>query len=75
MVSFSENHKEFIKNKSQRFRNVFTEEFNKILLSANNDKRIKLVDSVETYTYGINEEIIHRKKEIKCNNIMKKYEK
>ena len=45
------------------------------MLSANNDKRIKLVDSVETYTYGINEEIIHRKKEIKCNNIMKKYEK
>ena len=37
----------------QRFRsqkhNVFTEEVNKITLSANDHKRIQSIDSVETY--------------------------
>ena len=30
---------------------------------------IQSIDSVETYAYGTNEELIHRKEEIKCNNI------
>ena len=50
----------------QRFRiekhNVFTVKVNNIALSANNDKRIQSIDSVETYSYGTNREIIHRKK-------------
>ena len=50
----------------QRFRiekhNVFTVKVNNIALSANDDKRIQSIDSIETYSYGTNREIIHRKK-------------
>ena len=59
-----ENRKEFIENSKlilklqQRFRNekqnVFTEEVNKIALSANNDKIIQSINSLETCLYGIN---------------------
>ena len=55
MESLRENHKEFIKNSKfvlksqQRFKsgkyNLFTEEINKIALSANDDKRIQSIDS------------------------------
>ena len=31
----------------------------KIALSANDDKRIQSIDSVETYAYGTNEETLH----------------
>ena len=37
-------------------------------MSANDDKRIQSCDSVETYTYGTNKEILQKKEEIKCNN-------
>ena len=57
MNSLRENHKEFMKNNNlilksqQRFKseeqNVFTEEVNKIALSANDDKRIQSIDSKE----------------------------
>ena len=40
-------------------------------MSANNDKRIQSIDSVERYAYETNEEKIHRKEEIKCNNIIR----
>ena len=71
--SVKESLKGFIKNnklilKSQKgFRseenNVFTEEVNKIALSANEDKRIKSIDSVETYAYGTSKDLIctHKK--------------
>ena len=59
-----ENRKEFIENSKlilklqQRLRNekqnVFTEEVNKIALSANNDKIIQSINSLETCLYGIN---------------------
>ena len=101
MNSLRETHKEFMKNNrltlksQQRFRSekhnvftVFTVEVRKIALSANNDKRIQSIDSVETQRYGTNEKILHRKKiwnkwkniiqekkDIKCNNITKQYEK
>ena len=32
-----------------------------IALSANDDKRMQSIDSIETYAYITNEEIIHRK--------------
>ena len=74
-----ENRKKIIKGNKlisklqQRFRSekhsAFTEEVNKTVLNAKNDKRIQSVDSLETYEYGTNEEIIHSKKEIKCNTI------
>ena len=62
----------------QRFRskkhNIFTAEINKIAWSANADKRIQSIDWVETYAYGTNKEIIDRKKEMKCNSIIKQYQ-
>ena len=61
MQSLKEDQKELIKaNKlilktQRRFRsekyNVFTEEINKIDLSSNDDKRIQLIQSIETYAY------------------------
>ena len=67
MESLTENHKEFIKNNkltlksAQKFRskkhNVFTEEVNKILLRANNDKTVQSIDSIETCLYGTSKEV------------------
>ena len=54
--------------------NVFIEVVNKIVLSANDDKRIQSNNSIETYIYGTNEELIHQKEEIKYNNIIKQQE-
>ena len=31
---------------------MLTEEFNKIALSSNDDKRMQSLDSIETYAYG-----------------------
>ena len=31
------------------------------------------IDSIETYAYGMNKDIVCKKKEIKCNNIIKQY--
>ena len=84
VVSLQENHEEFIRNNKlilkseEKFRskkNVFIEEVNKIALSPNNDKRIQSIDLVETYASKTNEEIIYKKEENKCNNIIKKYKK
>ena len=55
----------------QRFkseRDVFTEEINKITLSSDHDKRIKSIDSIETYAYGISKNLVSDKEEVKCNN-------
>ena len=50
---------------------VFTEEVKKIALSANNDKRIQSIDSVETYAYETSKILICKKEETKFNNIIK----
>ena len=58
--------------------NVFTEKVNKITFSANNDKRMQSINSInstEIDSYETNKEIAHRKEEIKCNNIIKQCEK
>ena len=72
-------HNRLILKSQQRFRgekhNVFTEQVNNIALSPNDDKRIYSIDSVETCVYGTNAEIMHRKEEIKCNNVRKYDEK
>ena len=79
------NHKQFIRNnkamlktlqrlKSERH-NIFTEEINKIALSSNDDKRMQSVDSIETYAYGTRKDLIREKEVIKCNNIIKFYNK
>ena len=53
--------------------NVFIEEINKIALSLNDDKRMQSIDSIETYAYGMNKNVVCKKEEIKCNNIIKQY--
>ena len=51
----------------QRFRrgkqNVFTEKANKIAFSANNDKRIQSINSIETFAYGTSKDLL-------CKNLM-----
>ena len=42
-------------------------------MCANDGKIIQSIDSLEKYAYGTNEEMIHRKEEIKGNNIIKQY--
>ena len=59
----------------QRFKsekhNVFYEEINKIALSSNDDTKMQSIDSIETYAYGTNKDLVSEKEEIKCNNIIK----
>ena len=85
MKSLKKDHKEFIKNNKlilktqQRFKserhNAFTGETNKITLSSNNDKKMKSIDSIETYAYQTSKGPVSEKQEIKCNNIIKQYKK
>ena len=51
------------------------EKVNKIALSANDDKRIKPIDSIETYAQGTSKDLACKKEEIRCNNIIKQYKK
>ena len=44
--------------------NVFTEGVNNVALSANEDERIQLIDSIETYPYGISKDLICKKENI-----------
>ena len=66
-----------MKKMQQRFRSethiVFTEETNKIALSANDDKRIQSIDSIETYAIGTSKDLACKNRKIKCNNIIKQY--
>ena len=63
----------------QRFKsegkNVFTEEINKIVLSSKDDKRMQSIDSIESYAYETSTDLLSEKEEIKCNNVIKRYEK
>ena len=59
-----------LKKKLEPKKIVFTEEVNKIALSANNYKRLKPIDLAEASAYGIIKRLVS-KKEIKCNNIIK----
>ena len=82
-ISLKENQKRSIKinkliiNTQQRFRSekhsAFTEEINKIALNSNDNKIIQSIDSIETYAHGMSKDLVCKKKEIKCNNIMKQY--
>ena len=39
------------------------------------DKIIQSINSIEAFAYGTNEEVIHRKEDIKCHGIIKQFEK
>ena len=56
--------------KSERH-NVFTEEINKIALSSNDDERTQSIDLIETYAYRTSKDLVYKKEEIRCNNIIK----
>ena len=42
-------------------------------LSSIDDKRIEFIDSIETYAYGKNKDLVYMKEEIKCINRIKQY--
>ena len=53
--------------------NVYTEETDKIALSWNDDRKMQSINSKETYTHGTSKDLVCKKGEIKCDNIMKQY--
>ena len=55
--------------------NIFTEEIDKIHLILNEDKRMQSIDWIETYAYGTSKDLVTEKGEVKCNNIIKRYNK
>ena len=44
-----------------------------MMMSSNDDKRMQSIDSIETYAYITNKDLLCKKEKIKCNNIMKQY--
>ena len=72
-VSIEEDYKKFIKNNKlilktqQSFNNerhVFTKEFNKIVLSSNDDERMHSADLIETYECGTSKDLLSEKEEM-----------
>ena len=53
--------------------NIFTEEADKIILCADDNKRVQSIHSKETYTYGTSKDLLCEKEETNCNNIIKQY--
>ena len=51
----------------------------KKLISSNDDKRMLSIYSIETYIYiyiyGMNKDLVCKKEEIKCNNVIEQYKK
>ena len=42
-------------------------------MSANYDKRMQSIDSIETYAYGMSKDLACKKQEINYNNITKQH--
>ena len=42
-------------------------------MRANDDKKIQSIDSVETCAYGTSKDLVSKREETKCNNIIKQY--
>ena len=70
------NNKSILKPK-QRFKsegyNVFTKETNKIALSSSDDKIMQSIDLIKKYAHRTSKDLVCKKKEIKCNNIINQY--
>ena len=45
------------------------------MLSSNDDKRMQSIDSIETHAYGTSQDLVSKKEEIKCNKIIKWWQK
>ena len=52
-----------------------TEEINKIVLSSDDDKRMQSIDLIETYACRMDKDLICKKEQIKCNNIINQSKK
>ena len=48
---------------------------NKIALRSNDNKRMKSIDSIKSYAYGMSKDLVSETEGIKCNNILKRYKK
>ena len=61
----------------QRFKSerhdVFTEEINKIVLSANDDRWMESADWKEIYKYETKKDLVSDKEVIKCHSIKNRY--
>ena len=84
MDSLTENHKEIIKNNRLMLKPQRNIEAKSIIYLLNKLSRlhwvltmitVESIDSIEAYAYGTNEEVIYKKEEIKCINIIKHYKK
>ena len=74
MNILQENYKEFIKNdklilkSQQRFRSekhyLFTEEINKIIFNANDDRIIQSIDSIDIYANGASKDLLSKEKKL-----------
>ena len=41
--------------------------------NSNDDERIQSIDSIEIYAQGASKDLVFKKEEIKCNNVIKQY--
>ena len=42
-------------------------------MGSNDNKRMQSTDSIETYAYGTSKDVVSKKEEIRCSNIIKRY--
>ena len=49
------------------------EELNKNAFSSNDDKRMQSIDLIETYAYGTSKYSKPKRRDYKCNNIIKQF--
>ena len=75
VLSLIKNNKLILKSQ-KRFKiekhNVLAEEVNKIALSLN-DAKNQSINSIKTYAYGTSKDLLCKKEEIKCNNMIKQF--
>ena len=57
----------------QRFKSEITDVINNMALSSNDDKGMQPIDLIETYVYGMSEDLVIEKKRTKCNKVIKQY--
>ena len=50
---------------------MYLPKITKIVLSANDDKRIQLIDSMQTYAYDRRRYLVYKKEEMRCYNVIK----
>ena len=50
---------------------MYLSKITKIVLSANDDKRIQLIDSMQTYAYHRRRYLVCKKEEMRCYNVIK----